>query len=134
MIIKNYKKKKADKIKEEQKNLKLKEKEELQKVKNEAKQKAKEEKEKTKEELKKSVQLAKQNKKTIQKVSNDNALVIDLTNENVVIDLTNENVVINAGCQEILKTGENKGKQCGNKAFENNLCKRHTKKQVTTNI
>lgn len=134
MIIKNYKNKIAEKIKEEKKNLKLKEKEELQKAKNEAKQKAKEEKEKAKEELKKSVQLAKQNKKTIQKVINDNALVIDLTNENVVIDLTNENVVIDTVCQEILKTGENKGKQCGNKAFENNLCKRHTKKQLTTNI
>ena len=87
---------------------------------------AKEEKEKAKEELKKSVQLAKQNKKTKPKVSNND--------NTIVIDLTNENVVINSLCQEILKTGENKGTQCGNKAFENNLCKRHTKKQVTTNI
>ena len=135
MIIRNYKNKIAEKIKEEKKNLKLKEKEELQKAKNEAKQKAKEEKEKAKEELKKSVQLAKQNKKTTPKVSNDNSVVIDLTNENtIVIDLTNENVVINSLCQEILKSGENKGKQCGSKAFENNLCKRHTKKQLTTNI
>ena len=138
MIIRNYKNKIAEKIKEEKKNLKLKEKEELQKAKNEAKQKAKEEKEKAKEELKKSVQLAKQNKKTTPKVSNDNVTVIDLTNENVVIDLTNENVVdANSNillCQEILKTGENKGKQCGSKAFENNLCKRHIKKQLTTNI
>jgi hypothetical protein len=69
--------------------------------------------------------LAKQNKKTTPKVSNDNT---------IIIDLTNENVVINSVCQEILKTGENKGNQCGNKAFENNLCKRHTKKPVTTNI
>ena len=84
--------------------------------------------------MKKSVQLAKQNKKTTPKVSNDNTIVIDLTNENIVIDLTNENVVINSLCQEILKSGENKGKQCGSKAFENNLCKRHTKKQLTTNI
>jgi LPS O-antigen subunit length determinant protein (WzzB/FepE family) len=135
MIIRDYKNKKAEKIKEEKKNLKLKEKEELQKAKDEAKQKAKEEKEKAKEELKKSVQLAKQNKKTKPKViNNDNTIVIDLTNENVVIDLTNENVVINSLCKEILKTGENKGSQCGNKAFENNLCKRHTKKQLTTNI
>jgi hypothetical protein len=85
--------------------------------------------------LKKSVQLAKQNKKTKPKViNNDNTIVIDLTNENVVIDLSNENVVINSLCQEILKTGKNKGTQCGNKAFENNLCKRHTNKQLTTNI
>jgi hypothetical protein len=135
MIIRDYKNKKAEKIKEEKKNLKLKEKEELQKAKDEAKQKAKEEKEKAKEELKKSVQLAKQNKKTKPKViNNDNTIVIDLTNENVVIDLSNENVVINSLCQEILKTGKNKGTQCGNKAFENNLCKRHTNKQLTTNI
>ena len=127
MIIRNYKNKIADKIKEEKKNLKLKEKEDLQKAKDEAKQKAKEEKDKVKEELKKSVQLAKQNKKS-------KTVIIDLTNENIVIDLTNENVAINSLCQEILKTGENKGTQCGKKAFENNLCKRHTKKQLTTNI
>ena len=132
MIIRNYKNKIAEKIKEEKKNLKLKEKEELQKAKNEAKQKAKEEKEKAKEELKKSVQLAKQNKKTKTAINN---LTNDLINDNtIVIDLTNENVVINSLCQEILKSGENKGTQCGNKAFENNLCKRHTKKQLTTNI
>ena len=132
MIIRNYKNKIAEKIKEEKKNLKLKEKEDLQKAKDEAKQKAKEEKEKAKEELKKSVKLAKQNKKP--KVSNNDTIVIDLTNENVVIDLTNENVAINSLCQEILKTGKNKGTQCGNKAVENNLCKRHTNKQLTTNI
>jgi hypothetical protein len=132
MVIRNYKNKIAEKIKEEKKNLKLKEKEELQKAKNEAKQKAKEEKEKAKEELKKSVQLAKQNKKTKTAINN---LTNDLINDNtIVIDLTNENVVINSLCQEILKSGENKGTQCGNKAFENNLCKRHTKKQLTTNI
>ena len=132
MIIRNYKNKIAEKIKEEKKNLKLKEKEELQKAKNEAKQKAKEEKENAKEELKKSVQLAKQNKKTKTAINN---LTNDLINDNtIVIDLTNENVVINSLCQEILKSGENKGTQCGNKAFENNLCKRHTKKQLTTNI
>jgi hypothetical protein len=134
MVIRNYKNKIAEKIKEEKKNLKLKEKEELQKAKDEAKQKAKEEKEKAKEELKKSVQLAKQNKKTKPKAINDNTIIIDLTNENVVIDLSNENVVINSLCQEILKTGKNKGTQCGNKAFENNLCKRHTNKELTTNI
>jgi hypothetical protein len=132
MVIRNYKNKIAEKIKEEKKNLKLKEKEELQKAKNEAKQKAKEEKEKAKDELKKSVQLAKQNKKTKTAINN---LTNDLINDNtIVIDLTNENVVINSLCQEILKSGENKGTQCGNKAFENNLCKRHTKKQLTTNI
>jgi hypothetical protein len=136
VIIKDYKIKKMEKIKEEKKNLKLKEKEDKQKAKDEAKQKAKEEKEKAKEELKKSVQLAKQNKKTKTVINNlTNDITNDLTNNNtIVIDLTNENVVINSLCQEILKSGENKGTQCGNKAFENNLCKRHTKKQLTKNI
>ena len=145
MIIKNYKKNKADKIKEEKNKLKLQEKEELQK----AKQKEKEEKLKAKEEakaeLKKSVQLAKQNKKT-KTVTNDNTIVIDLTNENVVISGSNAveaneveaNVVNNNDqillCQEILKTGKNKGTQCGSKIFENNLCKRHINKQLTANI
>jgi ATP-dependent 26S proteasome regulatory subunit len=140
MIVRDYKKKKADKIKEEKKNLKLKEKEELQKAKDEAKQKAKEEKEKVKEELKKSVQLAKQNKKT-KTVTNDNTIVIDLTNENVVISHANAvdaNVVQDNSqvllCQEILKSGKNKGTHCGNKVFENNLCKRHINKQLTANI
>ena len=32
-------------------------------------------------------------------------------------------------CQEILKSGINKGSPCGNKIFENNVCKRHIKKQ-----
>ena len=153
MIIRDYKKKKTDKIKEEKKNLKLKEKEELQKAKDEAKQKAKEEKEKAKEELKKSVQLAKQNKK-VKTVTNDNT-VIDLTNENIVIcDLSETKNAVDANavdanavdanalqdntvvllCQEILKTGKNKGTHCGSKVFENNFCKRHSNKQLTTNI
>ncbi len=151
MIVRDYIKQKADKIKEEKNQLKLKEKEELQKVKDEAKQKAKEaklkEKEEAKAELKKSVQLAKQNKKKTP-VLNDNTIVIDLTNENVVISCLSEaqNVVTNAVtnavanndqvllCHEILKTGKNKGTQCGNKVFENNLCKRHINKQLPTNI
>jgi hypothetical protein len=32
-------------------------------------------------------------------------------------------------CQEILKSGKNIGKTCGNKVFENNVCKRHINKQ-----
>ena len=72
-------------------------------------------------------------------ITNDNIIVIDLTNENIVIDtLTAEGDTNNNGqvllCQEILKTGKNKGTQCGSKVFENNLCKRHSNKQLTTNI
>jgi hypothetical protein len=136
VIIKDYKIKKMEKIKEEKKNLKLKEKEDKQKAKDEAKQKAKEEKEKVKEELKKTVQLAKQNKKTktvLNDITNDSTIVIDLTTENVVIGPSNEAEQVLL-CQEILKTGKNKGTQCGNKVFENNLCKRHINKQIPTNI
>ena len=116
IVIKNNKKMKADKVKEEK--LKLKE---------AAKQKANEEKAKLKEELKKSVQLAKMNKKTKPIINNN------LENENVVIgsneakDIveTSNNILL---CQVILKSGKNKGSPCGDKIFENNLCKRHHKK------
>ena len=130
IVIKNYKKDQLNKVKEEKKQIKIKEKEELQKVKNEAKQKEKEEKQKLKDEAKKSSKT-----KTL---SNDNTIVIDLTNENVVIGvLSVAESVANASnkeesqillCQEILKTGKNKGAPCGNKVYENNFCKRHVNK------
>ena len=128
IVIKKYKNEKLNKIKEEKKQIKLKEKEDLKKAKDEAKQKAKDEKQKAKDELK---QLSKINKK--ETVSQDNTIVIDLTNENVVIGVLSvptESVEPILLCQEILKTGNNKGSQCGNKIFENNLCKRHMKKQI----
>jgi hypothetical protein len=123
MIIKQYKKEKADKIKEEKKQAKQKEKEDLENAKKEAKQKAKDEKQKAKDE--------KQKTKKTKTVSNDNKIVIDLTNENVVIGLSKA-VAAEAAepillCQELLKSGKNKGTVCGNKAFENNVCKRHQK-------
>jgi len=70
------------------------------------------------------------NKKTKPSVNNN------LENENVVIGLSvveseAKNVVETNNillCQEILKSGKNKGSQCGDKIFENNLCKRHNKK------
>jgi len=120
IVIKNKKKQIADKVKED----KL-------KLKKEAKQKANEEKLKLKEELKKSVQLAKMNKKTKPSLNNN------LENENFVIGLSEAKNVVESEaetntillCQEILKSGKNKGSQCGNKIIENNLCKRHNKKE-----
>ena len=42
---------------------------------------------------------------------------------------TGENITIGEmGCLQTLKTGPNKGNQCGCKIFANNLCKRHTPK------
>jgi len=124
VVVKNNKKLKADKVKEEKLKLKEEEKQKANAEKLKLKEKEKEEKLKLKEELKKSVQLAKMNKKTKPTVNNN------LENENVVIGLSEakgeaEPILL---CQEILKTGKNKGAQCGNKIVENNLCKRHSKK------
>ena len=124
MVIKNYKKEKADKIKEEKKLLKLKEKEDAQKAKTEAKQKESEEKQKMKDDLKKSVKLAKMNKNVKTTVTNHETLTNE-TDDNLVIGISNVEITL---CQEILKSGKNKGMPCGDKIFENNLCKRHLKK------
>jgi hypothetical protein len=120
LVIKNYKKKISDKIKEDKKQIKLKEKEELQKAKKEEKQKEKEEKQKAKDELKKTTKTVKKTKLNI-----DENIIIGVSSveEGVTEDV--EPILL---CQEILKSGNNKGNPCGNKIFENNLCKRHTKK------
>ncbi len=127
IVIKNNKKLKADKIKQEKLKLKEETKQKANEEKLKLKEKEKEEKLKLKEELKKSVQLAKMNKKTKTTVNNNN-----LDNDNVVISSSAvENVVEPNNillCQEILKSGKNKGSPCGDKIFENNLCKRHNKK------
>jgi hypothetical protein len=36
-----------------------------------------------------------------------------------------EETILCVGCSAILKTGPRKGDNCGNKIFDNNLCKRH---------
>lgn len=93
------------------------------------KEKAKQEKlalkAKAKEALKNEKLLAKQ------KLQN-NILTINNNNENEnvivgVIDLTTENTNY---CVEIIKSGPNKGKQCSLKATTNNLCNRHSNKNV----
>ena len=160
VVVKNNKKLKADKIKEEKLKLKEEEKLKANAEKLKLKEKEKEEKLKLKEELKKSVQMAKMNKNTKHTVNNN------VENENVVIGLSEAKNVVESEakneaknvveseaknvveseaknvveseakdeaepillCQEILKTGKNKGAQCGNKIVENNLCKRHSKK------
>jgi hypothetical protein len=130
IVIKNKKKQIADKVKEDKLKLKKEEKLKLNEEKLKLKQKENEEKLKLKEELKKSVQMAKMNKKTKPSVNNN------LENENFVIGLSEAKNTVESEvetntillCQEILKSGKNKGSQCGDKIFENNLCKRHNKK------
>lgn len=90
-------------IKQYKTEMQIKEKIALKKAKEEEKQKLKEEKVKAK-------LLEKENKKN--------------KNKNVV--LTNDTTVY--GCIQILKTGINKGNQCGCKIYANNLCKRHQPK------
>ena len=110
-MIKKYKKEIKDKQKAQAKKAKE---EEKQKTKDEAKKAKEEEKEKAKEEKQK----AKKSLKTKPNVETEN-VVIGETN---IIDLTG-----NTGCIEILKSGQNKGKQCGCKIILDDLCNRHFK-------
>jgi hypothetical protein len=98
-VLLNYKKDEKDKIK---------------KIKEETKLKEKEEKEKAKAEDKKQKELEKINKKS--KNSKIQELVKEMEQQ--------ENTVIIV-CNEILKTGPNKGCACGQKMFQDGLCKRH---------
>lgn len=125
LVVNAYKKAQLDKIKEEKKQLKLKEKEELKKAKDEAKQKEKEELKKTKESLKKSSKTVKKMKLNV-----DENIIIGVSSVATVSVATESVATVNQIllCQEILKSGNNKGSLCGNKIFENNICKRHAKK------
>ena len=117
IVIKNYKNAQINKIKEEKKQLKLKEKEELKKAKDEAKQKEKEELKKAKDALKKS---------TKKKLNVDENIIIGVSS--VSKEEEGNKILL---CQEILKSGNNKGSLCGNKIFDNNVCKRHLNKIIT---
>ena len=111
-MIKKYKQEIKDKAKEEIKKSKLIAKEEAKKAKDEKKQKAKEEKQKAKEE-------SKSNKK--QKIKAENVIL----GPTIITDLSGAELII--GCNEILKSGPNKGKPCGCKILNDNLCNRHLK-------
>jgi hypothetical protein len=123
IVIQKYKKEAQDKLKED----KLKAKENAKKEKEEAKQKAKEEKQKAKEELKKMVmeEKMKNKNKTTKKLKQImNEVTENIEEENVVIGFINVSEPTNA-CNETLKTGPNKGKQCGASVYKECLCKRH---------
>jgi hypothetical protein len=102
VMIKNYKAEQKQKEKEQAKAEKLKAKEDAKAAKDLEKQKLKEEKQKAKMEKKKSV-------------------------ENVVLGPLNVSLEPIEGCIAILKSGPNKGKHCGCKITDENLCGRHFK-------
>ena len=94
-----------------------------------AKQKIKDEKSKAKIEEK----MKKQEEKLKQKAEKMNAKVNKMKNENVIISsyqqqTNSEPVAIDeTKCIQILKSGQNKGKQCGCKIVNQSLCGRHYK-------
>jgi hypothetical protein len=133
IVVNAYKKAQLDKIKEEKKLLKLKEKEELKKAKDEAKQKEKEELKKTKESLKKTKLNVDENIIIgVSSVATESVATESVATESVATESVATESVATVNqvllCQEILKSGKNIGTICGNKIFENNVCKRHAKK------
>lgn len=106
VVVRKYKKEILDAAKQEIKKAKLKEKQENLAAKQKEKAEAK---------------INKQNQKNM--LNN----VLSANVENVIIGY-NE-----ACCSQILKTGVNKGQQCGVKIFENNMCKRHYTLQSNKN-
>ena len=109
---------KKEMIKKYKKEIKDKEKAQAKKVKEEEKQKVKDESKKAKEKAKKEKEEAKKSLKTKPSVETENVVI----GETIIIDLT-----VNTGCIEILKSGQNKGKQCGCKTILDDLCNRHLK-------
>lgn len=107
IVIKQYKKAVADKVKLEAKNAKL-------LAKEEAKKKEKEEKEQNKINKNK-------NKKNKENIVLGPAVIMDVSGN--IMDVSGNNIV--EGCSEILKNGVNKGNACGCKLYQDNMCKRH---------
>jgi hypothetical protein len=115
LMIKKYKFEEKQKAKDEAKLSKQKEKDQAKIAKELEKQKIKDEKQKSKDMA-----------KSLKKKSAEN---IVLGPSQVVIDtnVTPLEPTTNVGCIQILKTGPNKGKQCGCKINLENLCTRHYK-------
>jgi hypothetical protein len=68
-------------------------------------------------------------KNTVQSLIQISQYVSDNENDNNVENnnVENNNVENNNGCKSVLKSGENKGKQCGClKIFKDGMCKRHS--------
>ena len=122
---------KKEMIKKYKKEIKDKEKAQAKKAKDEEKQKAKDEEKKTKDEAKEKAKKEKEEAKKLLKTK-------PTETENVVIGETNIiDLTVDTGCVQILKTGQNKGTQCGCKVMMDNLCNRHFKIKhgiITNNI
>jgi len=126
LIIKQHNKKIHDAAKEEKKAQKLLEKENAKKEKELAKAKAKEEKENKKLKGKKNVI-----------INGEENVVISVATEKPLVEteeIAEMNSILLPGCVEILKTGANKGTQCGCKIVNDNLCKRHYNLKNKNNI
>jgi hypothetical protein len=126
-MIKKIEKEKKENEKKLKEELKQKKKEEMIQKKNfkeELKQKKKEEliqKKNTKKELKQIVINSKQ--KILEENENENIILNSFVeDENIVVS---SNVTINKGCSQIIKSGLNKGNQCGLAILNDCLCKRH---------
>jgi len=113
---------KKEMIKKYKKEIKDKQKAEAKKANDEEKQKAKDDAKKAKEEAKEKIKKEKEEAK--KKLKNKSII----EPENVVIGETNIiDSEVNTGCTQILKSGQNKGKQCGCKIILDDLCNRHFK-------
>jgi hypothetical protein len=126
-MIKKIEKEKKENEKKLKEELKQKKKEEMIQKKNfkeELKQKKKEEliqKKNTKKELKQIVINSKQ--KILEENENENVILNSFAeDENIVVS---SNIIINNVCNQIIKTGLNKGNQCGLPILSDCLCKRH---------
>jgi hypothetical protein len=113
---------KKEMTKKYKKEIKDKQKAQAKKVKEEEKQKVKDESKKAKEEAKEKAKEEKEQAKKAKKAPIIEPENVVIGENNIVIDLTG-----NTGCIEILKSGQNKGKQCGCKIILDDLCNRHFK-------
>jgi hypothetical protein len=110
----------------------------IKKFEKDKKDKEKEDKKKLKEETKQKEKAEKEDKKTEQKLlKKTKNLILSITNveeENIVVSSSIQ--TINEGCTQIIKTGINKGKECGITILNDCLCKRHynLKNKINNNI
>ena len=103
---------------------KIKANEEKQKIKEE-KQKAKEE--KLKEKLDGKIAKTTTKKTTTKKTTTKKTTNINILDENVILSASSSSA--QSGCNQILKTGKNKGATCCVKIFQDGFCMRHYKLQ-----
>ena len=136
-VIKKYKTDIAVKAKEEAKKQKEEVKQQIKKQKEEAKEEVK----KQKEEVKKQKEEAKQKQKAEAKQKTNKSIKPNKKPDTNPSDGSEDNIVLGPAsiteneintCDQIIKSGTNKGKLCGCKVYQDNKCKRHVTK-VTDN-